>query len=98
MSAPASMRACTVTTLLRSAGDLAARLRLKAGPQREWEELNGFFVPPDQPHAFDASGSTVAMKLPGMEHADDDIVSVAPGDAGEVVWRFTSSGKVRPAP
>ena len=40
---------------------LGGQLRLKAGPQGEWEELNGFFVPPDRPHAFDASGSTVAM-------------------------------------
>jgi AraC-like DNA-binding protein len=40
---------------------LGGRLRLKAGPQGEWEEMNGFFVPPDRPHAFDASGSTVAM-------------------------------------
>lgn len=40
---------------------LGGRLRLKGGPQGEWEELNGFFVPPDRPHAFDASGSTVAM-------------------------------------
>lgn len=40
---------------------LGSRLQLKVGPQNEWEELNGFFVPPDRPHAFDAAGSTVAM-------------------------------------
>ena len=34
------------------------------------------------------------MKMPGMEHADDNMVSVAPGKAGEVVWRFTQAGKV----
>jgi uncharacterized cupredoxin-like copper-binding protein len=34
------------------------------------------------------------MKMPGMEHADDNMVSVAPGETGEVVWRFTSSGNV----
>ena len=34
------------------------------------------------------------MKMPGMEHADDNMVSVAPGKTGEVVWRFTTAGKV----
>lgn len=34
------------------------------------------------------------MKMPGMEHADDNMVSVAPGKTGEVVWRFTKAGKV----
>jgi uncharacterized cupredoxin-like copper-binding protein len=34
------------------------------------------------------------MKMPGMEHADGNMVSVSPGETGEVVWRFTSSGKV----
>ncbi len=34
------------------------------------------------------------MKMPGMEHADENMVSVAPGKSGEIVWRFTKSGKV----
>ncbi len=34
------------------------------------------------------------LKMPGMEHADDNMVSVAPGKTGEIVWRFTKSGKV----
>ena len=34
------------------------------------------------------------LKNPGMEHADDNMVSVAPGKAGEIVWRFTRAGKV----
>lgn len=34
------------------------------------------------------------LKMPGMEHADDNMVSVAPGKTGEVVWRFTKVGKV----
>lgn len=34
------------------------------------------------------------LKMPGMEHADDNMVSVAPGKSGEVVWRFTKAGKV----
>jgi uncharacterized cupredoxin-like copper-binding protein len=33
-------------------------------------------------------------KIPGMEHADDNMVSVLPGKTGEVVWRFTRAGKV----
>lgn len=34
------------------------------------------------------------MKMPGMEHAEDNMVSVAPGKSGEIVWRFTKAGKV----
>lgn len=34
------------------------------------------------------------VKMPGMEHADDNMVTVAPGKTGEVVWRFTKAGKV----
>jgi uncharacterized cupredoxin-like copper-binding protein len=34
------------------------------------------------------------MKMPGMEHADGNMVSVAPGKAGEVVWRFAKAGRV----
>ena len=33
-------------------------------------------------------------KFPEMEHADPNMVTVAPGKTGEVVWRFTRSGKV----
>ncbi|MGV8822852.1 cupredoxin domain-containing protein [Methylibium petroleiphilum] len=38
--------------------------------------------------------SAMMMKMPGMEHSDDNMVSVAPGKTGEVVWRFTKAGKV----
>jgi uncharacterized cupredoxin-like copper-binding protein len=34
------------------------------------------------------------MKMPGMEHADDNMISVAPGKTGELVWRFTKAGKI----
>jgi len=34
------------------------------------------------------------MKMPGMEHADDNMISVAPGQTGELVWRFSKAGKV----
>ncbi len=33
-------------------------------------------------------------KNPEMEHADDNMVTVAPGQSGEIVWRFTKAGKV----
>ncbi|MBV8037134.1 cupredoxin family protein [Roseateles sp.] len=33
-------------------------------------------------------------KNPEMEHADDNMVSVAPGRTGEIVWRFTRAGKI----
>lgn len=34
------------------------------------------------------------MKMPGMEHAEDNMVSVDPGGEGELVWRFTRTGTV----
>lgn len=33
-------------------------------------------------------------KFPEMEHDDPQMVTVAPGKTGEIVWRFTKSGKV----
>jgi uncharacterized cupredoxin-like copper-binding protein len=36
----------------------------------------------------------VMKKNPEMEHADPNMVTVAPGKTGEVIWRFTKSGKV----
>lgn len=33
-------------------------------------------------------------KNPEMEHADDNMVTVAPGQTGEIVWQFTRAGKV----
>lgn len=33
-------------------------------------------------------------KYPEMEHADDNMVTVAPGKTGEVIWQFTKAGKV----
>lgn len=33
-------------------------------------------------------------KNPEMEHADANMVTVAPGKTGEIVWQFTSAGKV----
>jgi uncharacterized cupredoxin-like copper-binding protein len=36
----------------------------------------------------------VMKKNPEMEHADENMVTVAPGKTGEVIWQFTKAGKV----
>ena len=36
----------------------------------------------------------VMKRFPEMEHADPNMVTVAPGKTGEVVWRFTKAGTV----
>ncbi|NMM19822.1 MAG: cupredoxin family protein [Rhodoferax sp.] len=36
----------------------------------------------------------VMKKNPEMEHADDNMVTVAPGKTGEIIWQFTKAGKV----
>lgn len=36
----------------------------------------------------------VMKKNPEMEHADANMVTVAPNKSGEIIWNFTSSGKV----
>ena len=36
----------------------------------------------------------VMKKNPEMEHADENMVTVAPGKTGEVVWQFTQAGNV----
>lgn len=33
-------------------------------------------------------------KFPEMEHADDNMISLAPAQTGEIVWQFTKPGKV----
>ena len=33
-------------------------------------------------------------KFPGMEHADPNMVTVHPGQTGEIVWKFTRAGTV----
>ena len=32
-------------------------------------------------------------KFPEMEHADPNAVRLAPGEKGDVIWKFTKSGK-----
>ncbi|MDY7579073.1 cupredoxin family protein [Herbaspirillum sp. RTI4] len=34
------------------------------------------------------------MKFPEMEHASPNMITLAPGQSGEVVWQFTRSGQV----
>lgn len=36
----------------------------------------------------------VMKKNPEMEHDDANMVTVAPGKSGEIVWQFTKAGKV----
>ena len=36
----------------------------------------------------------VMKKHPEMEHADPNMVTLAPGKTGEVIWQFTEAGKV----
>ncbi|NCT82484.1 MAG: cupredoxin family protein [Comamonadaceae bacterium] len=36
----------------------------------------------------------VMKKHPEMEHADDNMVTVAPGQTGEMLWQFTRAGQV----
>lgn len=36
----------------------------------------------------------VMKKNPEMEHAEPNMVTVAPGKTGEVIWQFTKAGKV----
>ena len=36
----------------------------------------------------------VMKKNPEMEHADPNMVTVAPGKSGEIIWQFTKAGKV----
>jgi len=33
-------------------------------------------------------------RMPGMEHADANMVTLAPGQSGELIWQFTQSGIV----
>ncbi len=35
----------------------------------------------------------VMKKNPEMEHADANMISVAPGQTGEIIWQFTKAGK-----
>lgn len=36
----------------------------------------------------------VMKKNPEMEHADANMVTVAPGKTGEIIWQFTTAGEV----
>jgi uncharacterized cupredoxin-like copper-binding protein len=32
------------------------------------------------------------LKMPGMEHAEANMVVVEPGKTGEIIWKFTKAG------
>lgn len=38
--------------------------------------------------------SKLMQKFPGMEHADDNMLSVAAGQSGELIWQFIKPGPV----
>ena len=33
-------------------------------------------------------------KNPEMEHADENMLTVQPGESGEIIWHFTKAGKI----
>ncbi len=33
-------------------------------------------------------------RMPGMEHADANMVTLAPGESGELIWQFVKTGRV----
>lgn len=37
--------------------------------------------------------AAMMKKMPGMEHADENMVAVDPGKTGEIIWQFTNAGK-----
>lgn len=37
--------------------------------------------------------AAMMKKMPGMVHADDNMVTVEPGKTGEIIWQFTKAGK-----
>lgn len=38
--------------------------------------------------------AAMMRKMPEMEHADENAVTVDPGKSGEIVWKFTKAGEV----
>ncbi len=38
--------------------------------------------------------AALMKKMPAMEHADDNMVTVQPGETREMIWQFTQAGKV----
>jgi uncharacterized cupredoxin-like copper-binding protein len=37
--------------------------------------------------------AAMMKKMPEMEHADENMVSVGPGKTGELIWKFTKAGQ-----
>ena len=37
--------------------------------------------------------AAMMKKMPGMEHADANMVTVDPGKTGEIIWQFTKAGQ-----
>lgn len=49
---------------------LEAPLRLRGAENEAWKQAQGFFVAPDRPHQFDATGGPIAMLYLEAESAD----------------------------
>ncbi|AIY40767.1 Copper tolerance protein [Collimonas arenae] len=41
-----------------------------------------------------AEHAALMRKMPEMEHADENQVTVAPGKSAELIWKFNSAGKI----
>jgi hypothetical protein len=76
---------------------LGERLRLRVGVQQGWSEHTGFCVLPDQPHALDASGATVAMMYLESEAAEFAALRTRLG-CGASAMRASRSGGCESAP
>lgn len=38
--------------------------------------------------------AALMRRFPGMEHSDPNMVTLAPGKSGELIWQFTRAGKI----
>lgn len=67
-------------------------LRLRMGPQGDWQQQDGFYVPPDRSHEFDALATTAAILYLEAECAEFAALEARiDGDLG-----FAETGHVSP--
>ena len=73
-----------------------ARIKVKKGETIRFAVINKGTVD----HEFVLDGSegmkkhkALMLKFPEMEHADPNSVRLEPGTEGEVIWKFTTSGR-----
>lgn len=73
-----------------------ARIKVKKGETIRFAVVNKGTV--DHEFVLDDSvgmkkHKALMLKFPEMEHADPNSVRLEPGTEGEVIWKFTTSGK-----